>query len=298
MKKEEIKKLITPKNDIVFKRLFGKVGNERLVKDFLEAVLDVEIESVTLGKELELVPERIDEKLGILDVLVELCDGTKVNIEMQRMNAGDVEKRFTYYQDRLYVGGLKRGEDYSNLKRAIVIGILDYVHFEDIEDYHTIWKQTEQKHKERTFEQQEIHLIELPKFLKSKVDTDRKVDQWLLFIDYSRRELIEMAKEKNEVVGEAEKEYEYLTGEEEIQRLTFLKMKYEWDYNSGIKYAADKALEKGRAEGKEEGIAEGKAEALLEEKVRTAKKMMEKGMNVKLIEEITGLSREEIKKLK
>ena len=294
MKKEEIKKILTPKNDVVFKRLFGKVGNERLVKDFLEAVLEVEIESVTLGKELELVPERIDEKLGILDVLVELSDGTKVNIEMQRMNAGDVEKRFTYYQDRLYVGGLKRGEDYSNLKKAIVIGILDYSHFEDIEDYHTIWKQTEQKHKERTFEQQEIHLIELPKFLKSKVDTDRKVDQWLLFIDYSRRELIEMAKKKNEIVGEAEKEYEYLTGEEEVQRLAFLKMKYEWDYNSGIKYAEEKALAKGKAEGR----TEGKAEALIEEKVRTAKKMLEKGIEIELIEEITGLSREEIEKLK
>ena len=88
MDKEEIKNILTPKNDIVFKRLFGKVGNERLVKDFLEAILDLKIESVTLGKETELIPEKIDEKLGILDVRVELADGTSVDIEMQRVNIG------------------------------------------------------------------------------------------------------------------------------------------------------------------------------------------------------------------
>ena len=37
---------------------------------------------------------------------------------------------------------------------------------------------------------------------------------------------------------------------EEVQRLAFLKMKYEWDYNSGIKYAEEKALAKGKAEGR------------------------------------------------
>ena len=31
-----ISKLITPKNDIVFKRIFGKQGNEEILKSFLE----------------------------------------------------------------------------------------------------------------------------------------------------------------------------------------------------------------------------------------------------------------------
>lgn len=47
---EEIKELLTPKNDIIFKKLFGKKGNERIVKDFLEAILERKIKSVELGK--------------------------------------------------------------------------------------------------------------------------------------------------------------------------------------------------------------------------------------------------------
>ena len=55
---------MSPKNDAMFKRLFGKKGNERIVKDFLEAVLDIEIESVELEKETQIIPEHINEKLG------------------------------------------------------------------------------------------------------------------------------------------------------------------------------------------------------------------------------------------
>lgn len=46
---------------------------------------------------------------------------------------------------------------------------------------------TEENNKDKTLDEQELHFIELPKFLKSKIDTDRKLDQWLLFIDYSRK---------------------------------------------------------------------------------------------------------------
>ena len=57
------KEIMKPSDDIVFKRLFGKKGNERLIKDLLEGILEIEIEKVELGKEVEIIPERIEEKL-------------------------------------------------------------------------------------------------------------------------------------------------------------------------------------------------------------------------------------------
>ena len=108
--------------------------------------------------------------------------------------------------------------------------------------YHTVWKMTERNNKDKTLDEQEIHFIELPKFLKTKVDTKRKLDQWLLFIDYSRKELLKMAEENNKVLREAAVEYEYLTGEEEVQRLAFLRRKFELDYNSGLQYAEEKRI--------------------------------------------------------
>ena len=281
MNKDEIKKYLTPKNDVVFKRLFGKKGNERLIKDFLEAVLSIEIESVDLGLETQLIPDKIDEKLGILDVRVNLSNGMVVDVEMQNVNYKDIPKRMTYYLNQLYIGEISKGKSYNELNKAIAIGILDFNYFEEIKEYHTIWKMTEQNNKDKTLEEQEIHFIELPKFLKSKVDTDKKLDQWLLFIDYSRKELIKMAEEKNEMIKEAKEEYEYLTGEEDLQRIAFLKRKFELDYNTGMEDAEERGIEKGE-----------KANT-----IKIAKKMLEKKMDINLISEITGLSIKEIEKL-
>ena len=276
-----IKEMLTPKNDIIFKKLFGKKGNERIVKDFLEAVLEIKISSVELGKETQLLPDKIDEKIGILDVRATLDDGTVIDIEMQNINHGNITKRITYYLNLLYSGELSRGKSYYELNKAIAIGILNFNYFDDIEDYHTVWKMTERNNKDKTLDEQEIHFIELPKFLKIKVDTKRKLDQWLLFIDYSRKELLKMAEENNKVLKEAAAEYEYLTGEEEVQRLAFLRRKFELDYNSGLQYAEEKGIKKGSKK----------------KQMEIAKKLKEMKLSNDDIQKATGLTKEEIEKL-
>ena len=48
MNKDERK--IDPKKDFYFKKLFGTEGNEEILKDLLEAILDIKITSLKLGK--------------------------------------------------------------------------------------------------------------------------------------------------------------------------------------------------------------------------------------------------------
>ncbi len=50
----------------------------------------------------------------------------------------------------------------------------------------------------------------------NKLETN--LENWLAFIDYSRKDLIEMAMERNEKIRKANEEYEYLTGDEAIKR--------------------------------------------------------------------------------
>ena len=42
--------------------------------------MDIEIESVELEKETQIIPEHINEKLGILDVRAKLSNGAVVDI--------------------------------------------------------------------------------------------------------------------------------------------------------------------------------------------------------------------------
>ena len=75
--------ILTPKNDVIFRMLFGKKGNENILKDFLEGILEREIKRVEIGKDTILLPDIIGEKTGILDIRASLEDGTKINIEMR-----------------------------------------------------------------------------------------------------------------------------------------------------------------------------------------------------------------------
>ncbi|GAO58098.1 hypothetical protein LamDB_29240 [Bacillus anthracis] len=50
--------------------------------------------------------EHEEDKLSILDILVTLDTGTKVNIEIQLNNAHNMIKRSLYYRGRLYTSQL------------------------------------------------------------------------------------------------------------------------------------------------------------------------------------------------
>ena len=59
-----------------------------------------------------------------------------------------------------------------------------------------------------------------------------------------------------------------------------------------------KGLAEGLAKGVAEGLAEGHAEGIKENQIETAKKMLNMGMSIDLIAEISGLSKEEIEALR
>ena len=90
-----------------------------------------------------------------------------------------------------------------------------------------------------------------------------------------------MVEKKNKTLEKARKEITYLTGDEEIRRLAELRDKWEMD-DFFIKKRA-------KEEGEKAGEKRGKKEI--------AQKLIEKGMEIKEIIEITGLTENEIKKL-
>ena len=89
----------------------------------------------------------------------------------------------------------------------------------------------------------------------------------------------------NKYVKKAEKELEYLSGDEETRRLAELREKAIRDELAAIAQARD--------EGKSEGISLG----IIQDKIEIAKKMLAKEMDIALIIELTGLTKEEIEKL-
>ncbi len=74
------------------------------------------------------------------------------------------------------------------------------------------------------------------------------------------------------------------------------------DIKNSIDWAEEKGLiegeKRGIIKGRQEGRIEGRQEGRIEEKSSVAKKLLLKGMEIDIIQEITGLSTEEVNRIK
>ena len=92
--------MIPLSNDYVFKRIFGKGGNEKILKSLLEAILKMNIQKIEV-KNPEIPKETIDEKLSILDIKAEINEDTIIDIEMQVGNTTAMDRRLVVYNAKL-----------------------------------------------------------------------------------------------------------------------------------------------------------------------------------------------------
>ena len=288
-------KLLSPKLDVVFQRLFGELGSEKITKRFIEKILGEKIEKVDLSKNPILRRETLHGKLGVLDVLVEFNESEKINLEMQVAKREDILERLLYYWSRLYTRGIQEGEEYVELERTIVVLITEF-ELKGLEElgYHTEWKIIEEKERKKILtDKLEIHILELNK-IKGKENEDDELLDWLFFIDNPKSERVREAMKENEELQEANKKLNRMSEEEEMQRIAW------WREKALHDEASLKGMGKreGIAIGEERGIKIGREEGKQKEKEEIAKKMLQEKMEIHLIAKLTGLSEEEIQKLK
>lgn len=106
--------------------LFGAVMvNEENCKEFLEMVLEIEIDQVKVSKEKSVVYH--PEYKGVrLDVYARDTEHTHYNIEMQAEKKPALGKRSRYYQSQMDMELLMSGEDYTELPNTYVIFLCDF----------------------------------------------------------------------------------------------------------------------------------------------------------------------------
>ena len=273
-------KELTMKSDIIFKAFFSR--NEKFLKSFLSAILGEKIKIKRVMHDVRLEQLTKEMKYGVLDLDVELESGEMINVEMQLKNNHNIEERTTFYASKEIVEQLEPNGKYENLKKVIVIAILNYS-FIELPEYVTETVRVVRTNKE--YELNNIvkyYFIELEKFRKNNPNMEEEINQWLAFIDMERGDLLEMAKKKNKEIKEATEAYEVLTGDDEIKRIAEIRLMSQLEEQSALATARDNGTKKGLELGKKE----------------IAKRMLQKGKNIDEIVEMTGLSKEEIERLK
>ena len=282
-------KILSPKLDIVFQSLFGEPGSERITKRFLENILEEKIEAIDLSKNPILRREYKTDKLGVLDVIAKINGKENCHIEMQVGRQDFIIERLLYYWSRVYSKQIKEGKDYDKLERTIAILIVDFElkGLEQVE-YITKWKIIEERNRKLILtDKLEIVILELNK-IKGKERVEGELLDWLFFIDNPNSERVKEKVKENKELKEASEKLQTMSEEEYMERMAWFREKAILDYNTGM----SSARRKGRQEGETLGIAKGEKKAKLE----TAKKLLKQGIEIGIIIEATGLTKEEITK--
>ena len=210
-------------DDYIFKRVFAFEGNESVLKDFLEAILRKDIKEVTI-KNPEIIPYEKDEKRGLLDIKAETDDGTVLDIEMQMEDKKNIEERGTLYLANMITSQLQVGDDYTTLKKSIVIFITNY-NFLKRNSYHSIGKikfdktlkeeyvdmgyKTEDEEASKYIE---FHYIELPKYKKKTQSEFTKLDQWMCVFTNRKGEMM-LAEKENKEIKKAMNTLDYISSD-------------------------------------------------------------------------------------
>ena len=279
--------LLKVTNDYVFKRIFGKKGNEDITRSFIEAVTNEYYSDINLEDTPILERDLIENKMGVLDVKVVANKKNDIDIEMQVTKSEYIAERILWYWAKMYASSINKGEGYSSTKKAICIMIADFKieKLKEITNYHTKWNIIEEENRNIILtDKLEIHIIELEK-LKNK-DGKEKLKQWCKFIKMpesvgeSTMKEIKMAKEELNKISQDKKE----------RRLAELREKAIMDEMA----IRDSGYNDGKKEGKEEGLKIGKKIRSIE----IAKEMIKEKLDLAVISKVTGLSSDELKNIK
>ncbi len=287
LKKSKEVEMLPLSNDYVFKRIFGKGGNEKILKSLLEAILKINIQKIEV-KNPEIPKETIDEKLSILDIKAEINENTMIDIEMQVGNTTAIDRRLVVYNAKLIAGEIKVSEKYQTAKDTIVICIINdnvvernaylslaMLKYEKTEEIRYV-NMGYEKEEEYLTDMVKYYIIELPKFKTKKPKVADLLEKWLYVIGGDQK-MMEECKKENGEMKEAIEQLEQMSADEYERELYEIRERSRLTYNTEMYEARRKGLEEGKKE--------------------IAKKMKEKKADIKFIQEVTGLTEEEIKAL-
>jgi len=309
-----IGKYVDPNTDFGWKLYFGREENKILLIEFLNSLFEGEkVITDLFYKSVEYDGDQEDMRRVVFDLHCIGLDGELFIIEMQQLFQEFFRDRAVYYTSRLINKQLtrgKKGNDYC-LPEVYFIGVLEFKLDGDIDAlpmrktdrpyFYDVALCDKDTH-EIFYDKLGYKLVSLPMFNKKPTELHTIMDQWLYVLKHlSTMDKLPSFLDKRIFglifeVGEIGK----LTEEDRMSYESSLKHKRDAEsvFNSALRSGQAKGLAEGMAKGMAEGMAKGMAEGERKKALETARKMLSKGFERKDICDITGLSIEEIAKLK
>ena len=199
------RKLVS-KSNFVLRKVLNTKENIDIIKDFIEAILEIDIEKIKLNEYLRKKEKYLpsEENFGVLDCRIQTKEGENFNIGIQYVDGIYIQTKMLLYYSQIHLNQLDY-DDNREFARTITINLLDFNYFETQNYEKKISIETnEKKVKSKEIE---LYVIELPKVKYSNDKMNRK-KEWITYLEGSNIEKIEKIKEENKYICELDKQLE------------------------------------------------------------------------------------------
>ena len=287
---EEIAKLYTDTyrtrmplyNDYVFHRIYGSDTAES--KAALIGLLNIILERK--DDPICHIGDWILDKDTTMDIKAETDSGELLTIEMQVSHLTDYRCRILFYGGRLVNSSLKSGEPYGNMKKSIVVSIIESKLFPKDIGCHSIFSVREQNTGHRLCDRLEFHFLELGKVDPNKpIEEMSQIERLAVYLRYADdenyKDSVQAICGSEEGIVMAENLYRTVTKEEREAAWAECRMMYQHD----------------QASMREDARKAGRAEGAAQKQREIAKNLKDLGVGADEIIKATGLSAEEVEKL-
>ena len=263
--------------DSLFKKIFADSEDTRLLKELLCIILNEDIENVTIISP-ELIGDKIKVKRSYLDLLVELKNKTKINIEINSNPQSYTTDRNLFYLFKVMGRDLTSKDKYTDFHKHIQINLNLNTKEEPVMKYYLMNKESDKVLTNKL----EIINIDIEKLNEicytNGVEGQDIFTKVLGLIGAKDKEHFDIFKKEKGIVKKImDKAQDYITDNDLVEVLDYEKMR------DNREEAA-----------KELGFSNG-----VQNTVNViAKNMLSENIDISLISKVTGLTKEQIEELR
>ncbi len=246
--KNESVKVLSPKNDYLFKLLFFDENDKNdILKKLLQDCIEFDNRQVS---EITLIDRTMDreeenDKSIIFDVNAKLSDGTLVNVEIQKFNQNSFTERSIFYAGKRLASQGAKGSEYGALKQTVSLNIVDFDLFNDTEKFYSTFYLMEKDRHTKLSDILRIDFLELQKLDLENIQTSDKKALWVKFFNAESKEELDMLKEADVTFEKTINKLVHLSSDPSVLTAYEQREKVRMDEIARLQYATEQGIEQG-----------------------------------------------------
>ena len=183
-------------SNYVLRKVLNDEAYLDILKDFIESILDINIEEIKLNPYLKKIYNYLprEENFGIADVRIRTDENEEINVGIQFVDGIYIQTKMLMYYAQIHLNQLEHDEK-REFAKTVTINLLDFRYFSSPEYYKTIRIKSNETNIK--LEELELNVIELPKFIFKDRENMTKKEEWIAYFRGCNNRTLEKIKDNN-----------------------------------------------------------------------------------------------------